>query len=204
MVGQQGVFGKMVTLTTRTYRRPERALLVRHRPDVGIVNRLIPSPLRPQWAVLVPDALWCGYLGEETTVAWYESALREAGGHEAVTSRGVQEDIDHRAELWSRAEGSVRVRASVPPARLAEFTATLGSSHWVADAAFGIVRTSAAEESAVNQIRRAAADVGGSVVIDRGDGSPGFDLSTNPVERQIISRLKQAFDPEQRLTPLTW
>ena len=204
MVGQRGVFGKPVTLTARTYRRPERALLVRHRPDVGIVSRLIPTPLRPQWAVLAADALWCGYLGDEITVAWYESALRGEGGHEALTSRGVQEDIDHRAELWSRARGPIRVRASVPPARLAEFTATLGGSHWVADAAFGAVRTSAPDDAGAERVRRAAADVGGSVLIDRDGGSPAFDLSTNPVERQIISRLKQALDPEQRLTPLPW
>jgi hypothetical protein len=30
------------------------------------------------------------------------------------------------------------------------------------------------------------------------------DVSTNPVERRIIDRLKQAFDPNHRLTPLPW
>jgi glycolate oxidase FAD binding subunit len=204
MVGQRGVFGKLITLTARTYRRPERALLVRHRPDVGIVGRLIPTPLRPQWAVLTPDALWCGYLGDETTAAWYESALRGAGGREALTNRGVQEDIDHRAELWSRMEGPIRIRASVPPARLSELATTLGGSRWVADAAFGILRASASDEAEVERIRRAAGDVGGSVLIARDNGPPAFDPSTNPVERQIITRLKQAFDPEQRLTPLPW
>ena len=38
MVGSHGVFGRLVTITTRTYRRPDRALVARFRPDVALVR----------------------------------------------------------------------------------------------------------------------------------------------------------------------
>ncbi len=37
-----------------------------------------------------------------------------------------------------------------------------------------------------------------------GSSPGGLDVSTNPAERRIIERLKQAFDPDGRLTPLPW
>src|SRR6476469_9014988 len=50
MVGQGGVFGRILTITTRTYLRPTGALLARFAPDVWQINRLLPRPYRPQWA----------------------------------------------------------------------------------------------------------------------------------------------------------
>src|SRR5438477_225468 len=61
MVGQRGIFGKLVTVTTRTYRNPDGSVLARHPPDAGIVNQLIPTPHRPHWALLTSESLWCGY-----------------------------------------------------------------------------------------------------------------------------------------------
>src|SRR5205814_5332546 len=52
MVGQNGVFGRIVTITTRTHLRPTGALLARFAPDVWQINRLLPTPCRPQWAAL--------------------------------------------------------------------------------------------------------------------------------------------------------
>src|SRR5580693_649001 len=40
MVGQRGVFGRLITLTTRTYRKPDQALLVRYAPEPSIVAEL--------------------------------------------------------------------------------------------------------------------------------------------------------------------
>src|SRR5947207_12535008 len=39
MVGQGGVFGKLVTVTTRTYKRPTGAVIARFDPDPRLVNR---------------------------------------------------------------------------------------------------------------------------------------------------------------------
>src|SRR5687767_5242798 len=41
MVGQRGVFGRLTSLTVRTYRRPAAALLVRHVPDPAVLPRLL-------------------------------------------------------------------------------------------------------------------------------------------------------------------
>src|SRR5258705_6516880 len=43
MVGQRGIFGRVVTLTTRTYRRPASALLARFEPDVTMPGKLLPT-----------------------------------------------------------------------------------------------------------------------------------------------------------------
>src|SRR5437763_1960482 len=71
MVGQRGVFGKLLTLTTRTYKRPAGAIVATFAPRPQLLQRLIPSPLRPQWSLLSADALLCGYLGDERTLAYY-------------------------------------------------------------------------------------------------------------------------------------
>src|SRR5438874_9899369 len=72
MVGQYGIFGKVVTLTTRAYKAPDAALLAKFDPDVKKLNALLVTPCRPQWAVLTEEALVCGYLGDEATVNFYE------------------------------------------------------------------------------------------------------------------------------------
>jgi glycolate oxidase FAD binding subunit len=211
MVGGRGVFGKLVSVTARTYRRPAEAMLARFAPDVKVVNQFMPTPLRPQWIVLTADALLCGYLGDETGVAYYRDRLHAASPRE-VTRRDLGEDVRHRAELW-KADGERTFRAAVLPARLPEFVKALAGSHWIADAAFGVVIGGLESEAAGRSIRDAASGVGGTVqIFARGrrvreahTASPGeFDISTNPVERRIIDRLKHAFDPDNRLTPLPW
>src|SRR5215213_323741 len=57
MVGQRGVFGKLVTITTRVYKRPAGAVLATFPPEPKLVHLLLPSPQRPQWTLLTPDAL---------------------------------------------------------------------------------------------------------------------------------------------------
>jgi glycolate oxidase FAD binding subunit len=60
MVGQHRQLGKIVTLTTRTYRRPAGAVVATFPPDLSLVQSLLPTPLKPQWMLLSPDALTCG------------------------------------------------------------------------------------------------------------------------------------------------
>ena len=54
-VGQAGVFGRVVTITVRTYLRPVGAVLAEFPPDVRCLNRLLPTALKPQWAMLTAD-----------------------------------------------------------------------------------------------------------------------------------------------------
>ena len=205
MVGQRGVFGKLVTLTTRTYRLPDGAVLARHRPDVSILSRLLPTDLRPQWALLTPDALLCGYLGGPRTVEWYGANV---GATEplGVFRRPFEADVQHRQELWDVLgdDGRLRFRASVPPSRIEEFSGQAGLTKWVADATFGIVIGLAPSPEAVQRIRTAAERVGGSAVFHGDAAHAAAIASTNPAERRIIERLKAAFDPENKLSPLPW
>ena len=238
IVGQRGVFAKLITLTTRTYRRPGGALLARFAPDVTIVSRFIPQSLRPHWAVLTAKDLLLGYLGDSATLAFYRGKLTEAGAVKII-ERSLNDDIQHRNSLWN-ADGAIAFRASVPPARLNEVAAKLrlsdpapsdlcgaalpgcgspeGLHHnntdsvpvspnsicWCADAAFGIVVSSIASPSESELVRKMTGDLDGTIKLFRGRFGPALSLSTTPAERQIIERLKFAFDPDNTLSPLPW
>ncbi len=182
MVGQRGVFGTLVTLTTRTYKRPAGAILATFRVNPKLVARLIPSPAKPQWAMLMPDALLCGYMGDERALAYYKSSLAEYKPV-SIQRRSLDEDIAHRASLWRG-----RIRVSVPPARLAEFLSSAKPTSWSADAAFGIVLCDG-DDSAID---RAAAQLGG--MTDQSKPSAPT--------RALLERLKQSFDPDNKLVPL--
>lgn len=201
MVGQHGIFGRLVTITTRTYRLLAGALVARHAPDPSLLGKWIPTSLRPQWAVLTAEALFCGYLADQATVDFYRSALAQIPGAD-VRARSVDEDIAHRSELW-RCDGPVAFRASVPPASLAGFAESLREASWRADPAFGIVLGSC-QRDAIDLVREAARRAQGTAKFFDGPYGPPIELSTTPAERQIIERLKRAFDPDNTLNPLPW
>lgn len=204
MVGQYGVFGRIVTLTTRTYRRPDGALLVRHRADTSILPRLLDTPLRPQWALWTSLGLRLGYLGDETTLAWYEANVGETSPLH-FQRRTVEEDIADRAKHWNAAResaaGETPFRAAIPPARVQPVAERLARLEWSADATFGIVVGSIRSDADRETVNRAVAAAGGTVRFGAG---AEVEFSTNPAERQIIERLKAAFDPDGQLTPLPW
>ena len=206
MVGQRGMFGRIITLTTRTYLRPAGSVLVRHRPYYATLLRLLPTALRPQWAALTPEELLCGYLADATTLDWYEANVR-ASEPLSVYRRAHEVDVEHRAALWKYATARPGFRASVPPARVQEFAEAARATEWCADAAFGVVVGPASAEPA-GLVRDAASGVGGSVTFLMAAGaSPATEpavASTNPVERRIIERVKAAFDPDEKLSPLPW
>ena len=202
MVGQRGIFGRLVTLTMRTYRQPQGAILARHSPDPTLVGKLIPTSLKPHWAVLTRDALLCGYVGDRASLDFYRQAIGQAGVIERI-ERTLDEDIAHRASLWVK-DGKVTFRASVPPASLAEFVAKMSVDDWSADAAFGIVVGALSDEGPVAKLRESAEALGGTLRTYRGPYGQPIELSTNPGERKIIERLKNAFDPDVTLQPLPW
>jgi hypothetical protein len=209
MVGQRGVFGRLVSLTTRAYRRPAGALLARFPADYSILSNLLPTALRPQWAVLTPDEMLCGYLSDGTTLDWYQANLR-AAEPVSVFRRSLDVDIGHRAQLWPSPRTGGRFRASLPPARVLDFAAAARLRQWTADAAFGIVVGPVASPDEARALRDAASALNGTVTFSgaaqasNDTAAPPEVTSTNPVERRIIERLKAAFDPETRLSPLPW
>lgn len=198
MIGQTGIFGRVATLTTRTYKRPEAALLATFARSYATLTRLLPSDCRPQWAMLTNDALLCGYVGDAQSIDFYERSMREYRPTD-VSRRSLDDDVAHRASLW-RASGEITYRASVPPGRVIEFAESAALSSWVADAAFGIVIGSCRERD-TKTIREHAANFDGTVVYRRPDGSL-FNVVTNPIEQRLLERLKGAFDPNNTLAPL--
>lgn len=193
MVGQRGVFGDLVTLTTRTYKLPAGAVIARFEPRASLLHRLLPSPQRPQWTLLTDDALLCGYLGDERTLAYYLETVVSQWTPVNINRKALEEEAELRNALW-RGE----FRASVPPARIRDFIAAAQPTKWVADPAFGIVLGSGADRTAVQSSAQA---LGGTVTFG---GSPQFaDIPAGPV-RDLLDRLKLALDPESRLAPLPW
>ena len=201
MVGSAGVFGRIVSATVRTYRKPAGALLARFAADGQIVGRLMSTSLRPQWAMLRPGALCCGYLGDQATIDYYRRALLSAEPLEirAVT---LEQEAQERSAWWGGAGDQMEWRASVPPSRIADFVTLAKVSDWVADAAFGVVVGPAATKAGLTALREAATLIGGAIRFHGGQATPEF--STNPAERRIIERLKLAFDPDGKLNLLPW
>ena len=197
MVGQRGVFGRVETITTRLYKRPAGAILATFPPNPRMIERLLPSTARPQWALLTADALLCGYVSDERTLEFYEKTLRVEHKPRAVERRTLEQDIAHRAELW---RGAFRV--SVPPVKVSDFVAVAKPANWVADPAFGIVVGSGGDDAT---IRSAAQALAGVAAFNRRDGANGplFDVPS-AAQRELLERLKKSFDPENRLAPLPW
>src|SRR5258706_3909490 len=194
MVGQRGIFGRLVTLTTRTYRLPTEAMLARFGADAGFVNTLMPSPLRPQWCLLTPDSLFCGYLGDERTMEFYRRGLPQRKLMELLR-RPVDEDVSHRMNLWS---APATYRAAVAPAKIPNFIERAGVQKWTADAAFGVVKMFQAAD--FSKLRSAAEPVRGKVF---GESQRlRLDGVYNEAEQALLVRLKQAFDPDGKLEPL--
>jgi hypothetical protein len=196
MVGQRGVFGQIVTITSRTYRTPGAAMVATFPADEGRMRRLVPSACRPQWAVLTAEALLCGYLSDERTIEYYETAIEEYRPT-SVTRRSVEEDVAHRRRLW-QVEGNV-FRASVPPAKVMQFTAEAKLTDWAADAAFGIV-VGRRVEGSEGALFAAAKSAGGKAWFTESDGVPVYNAT--PAEQALLRRLKAAFDPDGKLAPL--
>ena len=202
MVGQAGVFGTIETITTRTYRRPDAALLATFAPHQRTINRLLPTDARPHWALLTPDALLCGYLGDERAIAFYEQELAKHGPS-ATTRRTLREDVEHRASLW-RIGADATARVSVPPVRVEEFALSAKLEQWVADAAFGIVLTPVGTDGHASRLRKAADGVGGTVTIVRRNKTPSVEFTATPAQRALLERLKHSCDPDNTLAPLPW
>lgn len=199
MVGQYGIFGKLVTVTTRAYRAPEFALLATFAPDVKKLNALLATPSRPQWAMLTKDALLFGYLGDRATADFYEQNVPQHGTRDLVRHT-LDDDINLRAKLWAAKMAGDSFRAMIPPARIAEFVELTQIANWSADAAFGVIVGSCPTDQRP-ALERAAKSVDGSVIFFDASGAPQ-NLSIEPGVASLLKRIKHSFDPNNQLNPL--
>ena len=168
MVGQRGIFGRVITLTTRTYLRPVGAVLARFplagniRQSIRKFEQLLLTTCRPQWSLLTPDALLCGYLSDQRTLAYVQSALPEFQPGD-IRALSVDEDIQFRwqarCDAWPTDAG-LHARISVPPNHVGAFIEKTRPAAWIADPAFGVIWANYPGEG--KAIEDAAKLVGGS------------------------------------------
>jgi hypothetical protein len=190
MVGQHGLFGKVVTLTTRTYTRPTAALLVKFEPSDRLIGQLLPASARPQWAMLANGFLWCGYFGDERAIAFHESNMQTYGPIE-TKRQTLAEDIEFRAAQWLPDRPPLRFRVSVPPARVLEFMRQVTVANSAADAAFGVVVGSVSADRK-EPLRKLTGDFGGTIVVDEPDERRSFFGASSGVQ-ELLRGLESAF-----------
>ena len=203
MVGQCGVFGKVVTITTRTYRRPAAALIAEFEPDPARLRELASGEGRPHWMLLAEEWLFCGWHGDEKAIGFFESMLKDSGATR-VQRQTIEQDIQTRQELWTGPPNPV-FRAAVPPNRLREFIDLAGRPYgWIADPYFGVVLFDGSDLERGKAYEAAARQVGGTVYfVGEREGKPTLAwVRLDDGQRRILHRLKDAFDPEGKLAPL--
>lgn len=195
MVGQAGVFGRVVTVTGRTYRRPEGAVAARFSGAVEVA-RLRPQP---SWVVETRGGTWAGWLGDRAAVAHAGGMLgRETGVQ--VIEQGLEEDGALRRRLWAYPGGGAGgeggcLKVSVPVGRVGAFVVGARVKEWVADPWHGVVLVRA-ETGQVGAVRDSAWAVGG-----RAEGE-GLPVRVTAAEAGVLRRMKHELDPEGNLNPL--
>lgn len=198
MVGQYGVFGRVETITTRTYLRSSHAILAAFEPVREKLLAMQVTSCRPHWCVLTPEALLMGYLGDEQAINFYANALKAYSPDETIL-HSLEDDIAARGRLWNAVSGVEHLRAMVPPTGIRSFVERASLKDWVADAAFGIIKASGTFDAAA--IRKSAESVGGQIVLFDGNGKPK-DVKLDPDVKALLEKLKHAFDPDGKLNPL--
>jgi len=190
MVGQHGIFGKLLTLTSRSYKRPAAALLARMPYDVAKVSRLLTTACRPQWAMAREGTIYCGYLGDDAAIRFYESSL---GTYEATDLKRwtLADDVGFRATNWLGNRRATLFRASVPPAKTLDFMQQVSDPTSAADPIFGIVVGSCSIGAESGAMEKAAEQFGGSIVFD--DPARESFSGASGVRLHLLKRLQSAF-----------
>jgi hypothetical protein len=192
MVGQHGLFGTIKTVTTRSYKRPDGAILATFPPMIETVAALLTTPARPQWAMAKAGEIYCGYLGDERTLDFYQSCLADYGAAK-LQRQSLEQDIEFRNRHWLGNRKPTVFRASVPPARVLQFMSMISDATSAADPIFGIVVGSISSSSESEAIDRATAQLGGTVVYGDPDKIRSF-LGASGDRLRLLERLQSAFD----------
>ncbi|MFI5378342.1 MAG: FAD-binding oxidoreductase [Tepidisphaerales bacterium] len=231
MVGQHGVFGRIVTLATRTYRRPAGAIHATYPAATSILEKLLPTALRPQWAMLTnaagPGLGWhgqvrlpmppneittqaapappptnnhlvLGYIGDDAALDYYERELSSTDPA-TITRQPLDADIALRDRPWCGGPGNDAnvVRVSIAPSHIAAFVSAVQPAHFAADPAFGVIRLF---DTPIVRIIPLLPQFAARATSYDGRRLVNYNISSE--EQALLQRLKTAFDPDGRLTPL--
>lgn len=200
LIGASSFFGKIATLTTRTYKRPTSALLATFSPDIPILNSLLTTPARPTWSLLTEGVLLCGYLGDRDTILFHLKDLPSHGPLE-IRQQTFEDDCALRARLWqsNAVEPQITFRASTPPSRLYGLIRALKPPQWIADPAFGILFGTCPAKSHIHAWHSLANTMSARLSFRDPITQSLINYSTTPEEKRIIESLKRAFDPRGQL-----
>jgi glycolate oxidase FAD binding subunit len=190
MVGSYGRFGELETITFRTYRRPTHGLLVEFEPREDLIGQLLPTTARPQWAMIAGGRMFCGYLGDAATIAFYQADLPP---HRPLrlAPQSPADDIAFRAQGWLPPRDGLKFRASVPPIKTLAFMQQLHLDNLAADPTFGIVVGACAAEQ-MQQLRATAQSFHGTVVFDDPADLQSFG-GADAATVNLLRRLEAAF-----------
>jgi hypothetical protein len=233
MVGQHGIFGKVVTITTRLHRRPDEACRAEFAADLPMLNRLLASPCRPAWALLNPAGLFCGYFGDRRTIDFYLDQLPD-WKPKRLERTTFADDQQWRSKHWrvssslspsnpgeGRGEGlqkatsfempSPQPSPGVPGEGVSIMRASILPARIIEFAQSANLSDWVADPvfgivlSAVKQPAKAqdAAARLGGRAWFSTNGSQLL-FEPSPEERVILERLKQATDASRNLAPLSW
>jgi glycolate oxidase FAD binding subunit len=152
-----------------------------------------------------PYAQW--FATADTSARFYRpaSALWD-GAVVHVRVEGNRADVEHErgglraVDAPELPEGPHRGRISIAPGAVCELTSSLRDVRWCAELGVGTVHVAADTVSALEGARDVAHAHGGWMLRESGgDGLPGFGRPFP--NRDLMRRIKQAFDPTNKLAP---
>lgn len=192
MVGQRGVFGRVITFTARTYKRPAAALAARFSTTPDLTH-LRPTPA---WVIETRGATWAGWLGDEPLIDFASGLLSHHSGVQLIRQH-LADDTALRHRLWSLppTDNTTLLQAALPVGKVAAFILENRIKEWVADPWHGTVLLHA-DTAQLPALRRSAWHAGGRAE------APSLPVLTTPIEAALLRRLKQQFDPDNTLSPL--
>lgn len=196
IVGSHGCFGAPVTLTTRTYRRPDAALTatVDLEPSAADVRQWLISPAAPHWMLWTARGLTLGWLGRDREMAALLPVVEQTGASPTVQS--LTQDVELRKSLLEC--GTEALRIAVPPARVCRLATEVANGRFAVDPVHGVLWMPVPER--IDGVLGTAASAGGHTEWRGRDGVRLFNVP--PAILEVLAALKKEFDPEGRFAPL--
>jgi glycolate dehydrogenase FAD-binding subunit len=184
-------------------------LLVGSFGTLGVITRVIlrcqPRPQEARWHTTDTDPFATRHACfRASCVLWDGTTTR-------VLLEGNPDDVRREATGAALEPGGAAVlpagphrgRVSIGPSRLDELGRALGGLEgvrWLAEVGVGTVHVASDLEDGLAAARREAERVGGWML--REAGAPGLDgFGVVPATRELLVRVKRAFDPTDKLAP---
>ena len=191
--GALGSLGVIVAATFKVFPLPHHEVTLAAGGGQELVERAQALPLPPVALERLSDGRVLARLAG--TQAAVVAAARELGWEEAPP-KTWQELAQRTSDRWAR--------VSAPPQALARLLEQMpAGSDWQASA-YGTVHWFDFDPSALLAVRRAAEDLGGTLVLLNAPPALKDDVDawgTRPATLDLMRRLRDAFDPHRSLSP---